>query len=529
MLALSSVALLLIGAGLTAGASAPAATPAVAAEPLSIGPEHQLFLDDYLIEKADKITRRVCPVQKHPANPLIMKGTEGEPLGLTGFHFSSVIYDAEEQRYKAWCSGENGVFYFTSSDGLRWERPRLDRFAAYDGHPSNRVALWGHEGVREATPPERQHLLRELDRGWQYCWALCGVFKDPRDPDPQRRYKMGFCWIDRHYRRAGEEKESKFVAFGAAFSPDGIRWKVLNEPVTAATVDTAPFMFDDRTGRWVLFGRTYHQDAAKGERYREDANYPYNAGRAINRAESSDFLTWTPLPGEPILTSDAVDGPMEETYHMSSFRYQGLYIGLLGMFHNYPPPRGVTLDYQLAVSRDNVHFQRLSDRHPFIPVGGVGAWDRFVLMHAISDPIVVGDEIRFYYCGRNLPHSSRFRSPDTAGKAPALPPGKGAIGLGTIQRDRFVAMEATFEPGTLRTRPLRYRGKQLHVNAGVRFGTLTVALLDAGGAVRETVTVEARDGLDLVVPLTHLEGLEGQPVRLEFTLTNGQLYSFWID
>jgi len=71
------------------------------AEPVRIDRHRQLFLDGHLIEWLDKAARRVCPVQKHPANPLIFPQAESEPTGYVTY--GSVLYDSDERRFKAWC------------------------------------------------------------------------------------------------------------------------------------------------------------------------------------------------------------------------------------------------------------------------------------------------------------------------------------------------------------------------------------------------------------------------------------------
>jgi hypothetical protein len=81
----------------------------------------------------------------------------------------------------------------------------------------------------------------------------------------------------------------------------------------------------------------------------------------------------------------------------------------------------------------------------------------------------------------------------------------------------------------LRTKPLIFDGQRLHVNAAVKFGSLAVVLLDAKGKPLEHATIEGQDATDIVVPLSKLGSFSGKPVRLEFTLSNGQLYSFWCD
>jgi hypothetical protein len=42
-------------------------------------------------------------------------------------------------------------------------------------------------------------------------------------------------------------------------------------------------------------------------------------------------------------------------------------------------------------------------------------------------------------------------------------------------------------------------------------------------------TIQGQGGIDILVPLTKLARCAGSPVRLEYAVTNGQLYAFWLD
>jgi hypothetical protein len=72
---------------------------------------------------------------------------------------------------------------------------------------------------------------------------------------------------------------------------------------------------------------------------------------------------------------------------MKVFPHEGVYIGLVQVFHATPEE---TLEVQLAVSRDSLHFTRVGDRSLFLPVGPVGSWDRFNLSLANNEPLVAG-------------------------------------------------------------------------------------------------------------------------------------------
>jgi hypothetical protein len=68
------------------------------------------------------------------------------------------------------------------------------------------------------------------------------------------------------------------------------------------------------------------------------------------------------------------------------------------------------------------------------------------------------------------------------------------------------------------------------VNATAKFGILTVSLLDESGASLQKITIEERDAIDIALPeLTKLSARKGQPVRLEFSVQNGSLFSFWME
>jgi hypothetical protein len=142
----------------------------------------------------------------------------------------------------------------------------------------------------------------------------------------------------------------------------------------------------------------------------------------------------------------------------------------------------------------------------------------------------VGDELRFYYTGRNQLHSTRWKFEDDPKLLPTMPPHRGALGFASIKRDRFVAMEASYRPGILRTKPFIHDGGTLHVNAAVKFGAITVSLLDDKGVSQQKVVITGRDEIDLAIPgLTKLATRKGQPARLEFAVQNGRLFSFWVE
>jgi hypothetical protein len=309
---------------------------------------------------------------------------------------------------------------------------------------------------------------------------------------------------------------------GIAGSPDGIHWKLIESFATDAICDGATHsMFDPTLDRYVLFGRTLKtppevEAAWSGyEWYRE-----WHSGRAVGRIESTDFVEWNfsaPATAPVVMTTDLEDPPGTEIYSLNVFPYEGVYVGLVQVF--LARPDACTLEVELAVSRDGVRFHRVGGRAPLITVGPIGSWDRFNQSLANNPPIQVGDDLRIYYGGRTYRHSP-YRGSDTGPRA-------GAIGFASIQRDRFVSLEASFDGGEILTKPLLLTGKTLHLNARSDFGEILVEALGPSGAIVARSSPIQHDSLDNTVVWAEGGVEPGQPVVLRIRLKNACLYSLW--
>jgi hypothetical protein len=88
----------------------------------------------------------------------------------------------------------------------------------------------------------------------------------------------------------------------------------------------------------------------------------------------------------------------------------------------------------------------------------------------------------------------------------------------------------------LTTRPVRFSGEHLFVNVELRNGgELRAEILDRGGSViapfdRSACTPVTASGTRQRVawPAATLKKLAGEAVRIRFTLTDGNLYAFWV-
>ena len=97
-----------------------------------------------------------------------------------------------------------------------------------------------------------------------------------------------------------------------------------------------------------------------------------------------------------------------------------------------------------------------------------------------------------------------------------------------MKRDRFVALDASFDGGEIVTKRLKLEGQKLQLNAKADFGEIVVELLGADDKVLATSKPVQRDGLDISVewddapPLAH-----DDPVSLRINLKNARLFALW--
>ena len=467
----------------------------------------ELFIDDHIIQElrgARKVLKRAV---KHPDNPLMVPDRPWETQKLNR---GAVLYDEPEGIFKMWypyfikeektAEGweiEGVLGYATSRDGLVWEKPIIN---TRDGNNLTDAPV-------HANPP--------------------AVFKDPVDPDPQRRYKMMYGDVD--------PKVPNGWATFVAYSPDGIRWtpEALN-PVVPHSDTICSVHWDPRSGNYVSYLRFG----------------PPNI-RLIARTQSEDFVHWSPKL--TVIRRTRMDEPFAtQHYGMKIMPYAGVYIGLLEAYHgqtNEPIPADQLwmdkADTQLTFSRNGLTWTRVGPRgaipHDQLELGGRD-WRRIARestvlpygeheedwdwgsVYAFQPPLVVGDQIRIYYLGSTTRHGGVRYHGDTESSG---------VGLATLRLDGFVAVQAA-KTGTLTTRSLVFLGDELEVNADAEGGTIRVEVLGPGGKVIEgfgRMDCKPLTG-DSVRHVLEWNGnrdchpIQGRPIRLRFHLERAELYSF---
>src|SRR5262249_16165739 len=83
--------------------------------------KRQLFVDNYVVEHMDNLTKTLHQPAKHEGNPVLKADRSWEGA----VDWASVIHDEEERVFKIWYLTANGLAYGTSRDGIHWEKPSL--------------------------------------------------------------------------------------------------------------------------------------------------------------------------------------------------------------------------------------------------------------------------------------------------------------------------------------------------------------------------------------------------------------------
>jgi len=437
------------------------------AEPLPARDTY-LLLDQRVVGKAEGARLAVGTVTKHPANPLFR---EDKPWEVRFDNlYANVLYDAEQKLYRCWYSPfivdeaasstprerraktpyrprrrEMGVCYAVSRDGLAWEKPELG-LVEFEGSKANNLVVRGPHGA--------------------------GVFADPREPDPQRRYKMFYQGM--HVR----------------FSPDGLRWgEAVHCPEIAARGDTHnnAFWCPERS-RYVGITRLW------------------DGQRIVGRTESPDFVRWT--KAVEVLRGDKEN----QTYAMPVFRHAGVALGLAMIFR--PAPSRVHCE--LVWSPDTATWHRIDSGTPLIPNSETPGDYDWGCVYAAAYPVVIGNEIRLYYGASNGTHNG-WRD--------------GFLALATLRPHGFAGYEPAdaARPAVVETEPVVCSGKVLRVTADARGGSVRATVLDADGtpvAVGQPVAADVTDAPVAFEGGGDLAKARGRRVRVRFEISRAKLYAF---
>ncbi len=449
----------------------------------SIGTEFQLLVDDVLIGRKSGVVRQVHACQKL-AKPVIVPETPWEWKGDDQriYVYGSAIRDESTGRFRLWYNRNDLVLYATSPDGLKWTRPELG-LREFEGSTANNIVF------SQFHSPS--------------------VVFNPREADPAKRYNM------LGYGRASGR------GYHVAHSADGLRWELYPKNPVLSSGDTCTLALDPKTGEYLAFHKRY--GTHRGQKR-----------RLVYLATSRDMQEWS--EPELVMAPDTVDdqrvqaegGLFSQFYNMSVFPCGGQFLGLVTHFrYTGPPPEKGPLqsshdgpiDVQLVHSRDGRVWHRLEDRSAVIP-NGPHVYDAGCILGVSNFPVVVGDEIWFYYTAITTTHGGY------------VPKKRITIALAKWRREGFVSLAAGEEEGVIETVPLACSGDRLTINADASGGRINVAVLDAEGRPlpgydsTDCIPLEA-DAVRHAVQWKEHERLPSDgPLRLRFHLKNAKLFSY---
>ena len=511
-----------------------------------IGTDRQLFVDDYLVAETRRLKKTLHQPTKHSDNPLIV-AAEGEkspkddihPYGI--YFQGSIVFDPEDELYKIWYGSYGYRYcYAFSRDGFEFTKPDLDVF---DTQQPRNMVYWGafpHEWIRD-----RYIVMQTVS-----------VVLDEHCKNPDERFKL-MCFqaaarqrpasfaSSIHTAEATPDEIRQQVPSGCytAVSADGIHWRPNRTPVLSKAddplmSDTITLNYDPLKNRFMAFTKRH---IVRGDGTGDQDTIQ----RARGISFSEDFVHWTrPIS---ILYADDQDPRDMQFYRMNGWTYEGMYLGMIEAYHSSHtnPDKPLYRDVQLVSSRDCEHWFRSGNRQTFLPVGGPGTWDAYMLDTPSNGPFVKGDELWFYYGGRPKHHNYQpgyFMTDDRE---------NAAIGLAVLRRDGYVSYDADAEAGTLLTKPFTFeQGRALHLNADARRGAIRVEVLTAeedpkaelrmwgikyGAAVKdfETETCQAltQDQADHTLAWKNgedISSLKGRLIALRFHMQQASLFSWWI-
>ncbi len=462
--------------------------------PIDVG--RQLFVDDFLIEETT-LARTFHHATYHPANPILRPETAwelrddvaertGVPPNPSAMVFSDgVFFDPRDRVFKMWYMGGYGMYtcLALSDDGIAWRRPQFDVV------PETNIV---HGGARDSST----------------------VWLDLFDPDPAARYKMS-VWYDH--------------ALTLRVSPDGVHWTDIGR--TGRTGDRSTFFHNPFRQVWAFSLRADQFTTQVSGRYRRYWEAPTFAS-AIDW-DHVDPVAWVKADSADAARPEATTAA--ELYTLDCVAYESIVLGLFSVWRGEWDTREKINEVALGFSRDGFHWDR-PDRRSFLPVSEEhGSWNWANIQSAGGGCLVVGDRLHFYVSGRQ-------------GRPGTNDPGICSTGLATLRRDGFASMDwlpgempvrrlagAPDAPGVLTTRPVRFEGSHMFVNADVGGGELRVEVLDRQGRLMPAYSRDAckpitEDGTRLPVQWASasIGELAGTDVRFRFSMTRGRLYAFWV-
>lgn len=363
-------------------------------------------------------------------------------------------------------------------------------------------------------------------------------FLDLHDGDPARRYKLF------HLEFSPQFDPARHGVF-ASHSSDGVHFTKVGRVLPFFTDNPPIVQWDERAQKYVIFTRAFDYTSENQRRVgRIETDDPLKPWPYRPTDHDKMFLSIDNVA--VVLSADSQDDPHSDIYYNAASIYPwaaDVQLMFTAQFRHFSPQRNPfirprvagqwedfgMLEVQLAVSRDGRHWTRPS-REAYFPTGLADEWDRW---YAVMGPGIVrrGNYLYQYYNSSGRLHDSVVLRPEYDDVAKQV----GGVGIVRQRLDGFVSATVDHQGGTLRTPPITFSGGQLRLNIDTgSMGTAFVELQDEQGAPIPGFTLADCEeiGGNFIDQRVYWKGqsdvsaLAGKPVRVRINLKRAKLYAF---
>ncbi len=480
---------------------------------VTIDETRRLMFPGSIFEEEINVTRDVGLWNKM-SHPTIVKTMDWEGLGPYGF--MGLHRDDADDNWKMWytCTGIDGKLgtynygMAHSEDGLNWTKHTEPINLYKDIQPGSVVVKPGlgkddyriflMQYTRKTDKlPGRAVLAKSKDGinfepvtdSWDTSW-----FKGPSDV-------IDLMWDPEH------------ECFRAYFK----QWRLCGksdkgEEINYLFSSIDKFEFDEENKAYDIHGhiawptkdhvelRMVYNDASKME-FENPNKYPLGEElflhRVVASASSRDFISWD-YHGPALMSAKGKIA--EQLYGMSVIKYQTKYIGFPLLYNGLSG----LMETGLAYSENGTEFS-LVNQSPLISIGEEGTWDGGMVA-GFGNVLQVDDRLSLYFGAANRKHDEPIKESDSF-----------SIGRVWNRQDGFCALTG----GTIITKPLYLKNGKLHINAE---GIINIKIDNPEG---HTLTDFEWGGNRMDLAISHPQMRSGVPYKIEFTVKEGALYSFW--
>lgn len=459
---------------------------AIAADVINIGSRRELFVDRYLIDSMKGTELRL----QHPHDEGIVLKFD-EPWEGPFCAYVTVIHDGSKYRmyYRGASSERQQVTcYAESTDGISWQKPKLDLFPDAHGRKTNIV----------------------LANAGKVTHNFCPFIDTRPDVQPDQRFKALGGYDD--------------IGLFAYASPDGIHWhKLRDDPVfTRKQVFATQLAFDSQNvpfwseaeQKYLLYFRVYKDKV-----------------RRIARAESKNIVNWTHVQLMEY-RHNAGPAPIEQLYTNQThpyFRAPQIYVSIAARFML--GRRVITTQQAKEIHVDSHYFNDTSDAI-FMTSRGENIYDRTFLEAFVAPGIGAQNWIsRTNYPALNVVQTGSGEMSVYLNQNYAQPTAN--LHRYSLRLDGFASLHADYDGGEMITKPLTFTGSTLLLNfATSAAGSIRVEIQDqAGKPIPGFALADCHEviGNEIERAVTwrgaSLAALAGKPVRLRLVMKDADLFA----